>query len=156
MSSPDDFTGPPRSDPTYGYKTGSEGTTMRMIFVNLPVEDLRASRAFFTALGFEFNTAFSDASCACMVVDRNIFVMLLVRRRFGDFVIGRIADATAVTEVIICLSAESRQQVDDTVARAIAAGGKPWQPTVEDGPMYGGSFQDLDGHVWELVHMAEA
>jgi uncharacterized protein len=129
---------------------------MRMIFVNLPVEDLPASREFFTALGFEFNTAFSDASCACMVVDRNIFVMLLVRRRFGDFVIGRIADATAVTEVITCLSAESRQQVDDTVARAIAAGGKPWQPTVEDGPMYGGSFQDLDGHVWELVHMAEA
>jgi uncharacterized protein len=134
----------------------ARGPTMRMIFVNLPVEDLPASRAFFTALGFEFNTDFSDASCACMVVDRNIFVMLLVRRRFGDVVIGRIADATAVTEVITCLSAESREQVDDTVARAIAAGGKPWQPTVEDGPMYGGSFQDLDGHVWELVHMAEA
>jgi predicted lactoylglutathione lyase len=123
---------------------------MRMIFVTLPVEDLPASRAFFTALGFEFNTEFSDASCACMVVDRNIFVMLLVRQRFG-----RIADATAVTEVITCLSAESRQEVDDTVARAIAAGGKPWQPPVENGPMYGGSFQDLDGHVWELVHMAE-
>jgi predicted lactoylglutathione lyase len=90
------------------------------------------------------------------VVDRNIFVMLLVRQRFGDFVTGRIADATAVTEVITCLSAESREEVDGTVARAIAAGGKPWQPTVEDGPMYGGSFQDLDGHVWELVHMAEA
>jgi predicted lactoylglutathione lyase len=129
---------------------------MRMIFVNLPVEDLPASRAFFTALGFEFNTDFSDASCACMAVDRNIFVMLLVRQRFGDFVTGQIADATAVTEVITCLSAESREQVDDTVARAIAAGGKPWQPAVEDGPMYGGSFQDLDGHVWELVHMAEA
>ena len=127
---------------------------MRMIFVTLPVENLPASRAFFTALGFEFNTDFSDASCACMVVDRNIFVMLLVRQRFG-VVVGRIADATAVTEVITCLSAQSRQEVDDTVARAIAAGGKPWQPPVEDGPMYGGSFQDLDGHVWELVHMAE-
>ena len=128
---------------------------MRMIFVNLPVEDLPASRAFFTALGFEFNTDFSDASCACMVVDRNIVVMLQVRQLFGHFVVGRIADATAVTEVITCLSAESRQEVDDTVARAIAAGGKPWQPPVQDGPMYGGSFQDLDGHVWELVHMAE-
>ena len=127
---------------------------MRMIFVTLPVEDLPASRAFFTALGFEFNTEFSDASCACMVVDRNIFVMLLVRQRFGHFV-GRIADATAVTEVITCLSAQSRQEVDDTVARAIAAGGKPWQAPVVNGPMYGGSFQDLDGHVWELVHMAE-
>ena len=128
---------------------------MRMIFVNLPVENLAASRAFFTALGFEFNSDFSDASCACMVVDRNIFVMLLVRERFGHFVIGRIADATAGTEVITCLSAKSREEVDETVARAIAAGGKPWQPPVEDGPMYGGSFQDLDGHVWELVHMAQ-
>ena len=128
---------------------------MRMIFVNLPVQDLPASRAFFTALGFEFNAAFSDASCACMVVDRNIFVMLVVRRRFSAFVTGRIADATAVTEVITCLSAESREQVDDTVARAIAAGGRPWQPPVEDGPVYGGSFQDLDGHVWELMHMAQ-
>ena len=128
---------------------------MRMIFVNLPVENLAASRAFFTALGFEFNTEFSDTSCACMVVDRNIFVMLLVRERFGHFVSGRIADATAGTEVITCLSAKSREEVDETVARAIAAGGKPWQPPVEDGPMYGGSFQDLDGHVWELVHMAQ-
>jgi predicted lactoylglutathione lyase len=127
---------------------------MRMIFVTLPVDNLPASRAFFTALGFEFNSDFSDASCACMVVDRNIFVMLLVRERFGHFVIGRIADATAGTEVITCLSAKSREEVDETVARAIAAGGRPWQPPVEDGPMYGGSFQDLDGHVWELVHMA--
>ena len=127
---------------------------MRMIFVSLPVENLAASQAFFTALGFEFNSDFSDASCACMVVDRNIFVMLLVRERFGHFVIGRIADATAGTEVITCLSAKSREEVDETVARAIAAGGRPWQPQVEDGPVYGGSFQDLDGHVWELVHMA--
>jgi hypothetical protein len=127
---------------------------MRMIFVNLPVENLTASQAFFTALGFEFNSDFSDASCACMVVDRNIFVMLLVRERFGHFVIGRIADTAAGTEVITCLSARSREEVDETVARAIAAGGRPWQPQVEDGPMYGGSFQDLDGHVWELVHMA--
>jgi predicted lactoylglutathione lyase len=127
---------------------------MRMIFVTLPVDNLPASRAFFTALGFEFNSDFSDASCACMVVDRNIFVMLLVRERFGHFVIGRIADATAGTEVITCLSAKSREEVDETVARAIAAGGRPWQPQVEDGPVYGGSFQDLDGHVWELVHMA--
>ena len=127
---------------------------MRMIFVTLPVDNLPASRAFFTALGFEFNSDFSDASCACMVVDRNIFVMLLVRERFGHFVVGRVADATAGTEVITCLSAKSREEVDETVARAIAAGGRPWQPPVEDGPMYGGSFQDLDGHVWELVHMA--
>jgi predicted lactoylglutathione lyase len=89
-----------------------------------------------------------------MVVDQNIFVMLLFEERFADFVTGEISDATTATEVITCLSTDSREQVDDLVARAIAAGGKPWKPAVEDGPMYGGSFQDLDGHVWELMHMA--
>jgi predicted lactoylglutathione lyase len=126
---------------------------MRMIFVNLPVKDLGASQAFFTELGFAFNADFSDGQAACMVVDQNIFVMLLVAQRFADFVTGEISDASTATEVITGLSADSREQVDELVARAIAAGGKPWKPSVEDGPMYGGSFQDLDGHVWELVHM---
>jgi predicted lactoylglutathione lyase len=126
---------------------------MRMIFVNLPVKDLPASQAFFTELGFSFNADFSEDQAACMVVDQNIFVMLLVEERFADFITGEISDATTATEVITSLSADSRQQVDDLVGRAIAAGGKPWKPAVEDGPMYGGSFQDLDGHVWELVHM---
>ena len=127
---------------------------MRMIFVSLPVRDLPASRAFFTELGFELNTEFSDSSCACLVVDRNIFVMLLAESRFRDFINGEISDPTRATEVITCLSADSRDEVDDTIARALAAGGKPWKPVVEDGPMYGGSFQDLDGHVWELLHLA--
>ncbi|HEX7189883.1 MAG TPA: VOC family protein [Actinomycetes bacterium] len=128
---------------------------MRMIFVNLPVTDLPASQAFFSELGFSFNPAFSDDSCACMVVDRNIFVMLLARARFREFINGDISDATRVTEVLTCLTADSREQVDETLARAIAAGGKPLRPVVEDGPMYGASFQDLDGHVWELMHMAQ-
>jgi predicted lactoylglutathione lyase len=127
---------------------------MRMIFVSLPVRDLPASRAFFTGLGFELNAEFSDSSCACLVVDRNIFVMLLAESRFRDFINGEISDPTRATEVITCLSADSRDEVDDTIARALAAGGKPWKPVVEDGPMYGGSFQDLDGHVWELLHLA--
>jgi predicted lactoylglutathione lyase len=127
---------------------------MRMIFVSLPVRDLPASRAFFTELGFELNAEFSDSSCACLVVDRNIFVMLLAESRFRDFINGEISDPTKATEVITCLSADSRDQVDDTIARALAAGGKPWKPVVEDGPIYGGSFQDLDGHVWELMHLA--
>jgi len=127
---------------------------MRMIFVSLPVRDLPASRAFFTGLGFELNTEFSDSSCACLVVDRNIFVMLLAESRFRDFINGEISDPTRATEVIMCLSADSPDQVDDTIARALAAGGKPWKPVVDDGPMYGGSFQDLDGHVWELLHLA--
>ena len=126
---------------------------MRMIFVNLPVKDLAASKAFFGALDFEFNADFSDDKAACMVVDTNIFVMLLVEERFRDFINGDLVDATSATEVMTGLSADSRAQVDDLLAKAIAAGGKPWQPVVDDGPMYGGSFQDLDGHVWELMHM---
>jgi uncharacterized protein len=125
---------------------------MRMIFVNLPVVDLKASAEFFTRLGFEVDPQFSDDSCACLVVDQNIFVMLLDQERFRTLINGEVGDP-ARTEVVTCLSAESRQQVDDTLAAALAAGGKPWRPVVEDGPMYGASFQDLDGHVWELMHM---
>ena len=128
---------------------------MRMIFVNLPVKNLTASKTFFAELGFNFNRGFSDETCACMVVDQNIYVMLLAEERFRDFINGGISDAANATEVINCLSADSRQQVDELVARAISAGGKPWKPTIEEGPMYGGSFQDLDGHVWELMHMEQ-
>ena len=128
---------------------------MRMIFVNLPVKDLNASKEFFGELGFEFNPDLTDDDAACMVVDDNIFVMLLVQERFKDFINGEVADATKATETITCLSADSREQVDETIAKAVAAGGKPWKPTMDEGSMYGGSFQDLDGHVWELVHMAQ-
>jgi predicted lactoylglutathione lyase len=130
-----------------------EETAMRMIFVNLPVKDLDASMGFFTALGFAFNPEYSDNDAACMVVDENIFVMLLVEKRFKDFINDEIADATTTTETITCLSADSKQEIDETIAKAIAAGGKPWQPVMEEGPMYGGSFQDLDGHVWELLYV---
>jgi uncharacterized protein len=128
---------------------------MRMIFVNLPVKDLKATTNFFTGLGFEFNPQFSDDTAACMVVDQNIFVMLLAEERFRDFINGEISDAATATEVLTCLSADSKQYVDETIAKAIAAGGKPWKPTFEEGPMYGGSFQDLDGHVWELMYMEQ-
>jgi uncharacterized protein len=133
----------------------TEGHQQRMIFVNLPVKDLSAAREFFTKLGFSFNTAFSDGECACMVVDRNIYVMLLDRDRFADFVNGEVSDATKSTGVLLCLTVDSKDQVDRTVAAAIAAGGKRWKPMFTDGPMYGGSFQDLDGHVWELMYAAE-
>lgn len=128
---------------------------MRMIYLNLPVADLEASKGFFGELGFEFNPQFSDDSAACMIVDENIFVMLLVEDRFRDFINGEIADAATTTEAITCLSADSREQVDDLVAKAIAAGGKAWKPAMVQGPMYGGSFQDIDGHVWELMHMEQ-
>jgi predicted lactoylglutathione lyase len=126
---------------------------MRMIFVNLPVKDLEASKRFFGELGFDFNPQFSDETAACMVVDENIFVMLLVEDRFRDFINDEIADTSSATEVLTALSAESREQVDEMIEKAIAAGGKAWKPTMDEGPMYGGSFQDLDGHVWELIYM---
>jgi predicted lactoylglutathione lyase len=126
-----------------------------MIFLNLPVKDLAAARAFFTELGFEFRAEFCDDQSACMVVDQNIYVMLLAEGRFRDFITGEISDATKGTEVITSVSTDSREQVDELVARAIAAGGKPWKPIFGEGPMYAGSFQDLDGHVWELMHMEQ-
>jgi predicted lactoylglutathione lyase len=127
---------------------------MRMIFISLPVKDLAASTTFFTEIGFTVEPQFSDDSSACMVVDQNIYVMLLAEPRFREFINGDISDARQTTEVLTCLSTDSREQVDELVAKAIAAGGKPWKPAIANGPMYGGSFQDLDGHVWELMHMA--
>ncbi|HZX00641.1 MAG TPA: glyoxalase, partial [Bacilli bacterium] len=85
---------------------------MRMIFVNLPVKNLNASKEFFGKLGFEFNSQFTNEEAACMVVDQNIFVMLLVESRFKDFINGEISDATKATEVLTCLSADSKEQVD--------------------------------------------
>lgn len=126
---------------------------MRMIFVNLPVRDVEASKAFFAALGFGYNPDFSDETAACIVIDENIFVMVMTHEKFAGFINGEISDAHKATEVLTCLSADSRQEVDDLLAKALAAGGKPWRPAIEMGPMYGVSFQDLDGHVWEVMHM---
>jgi predicted lactoylglutathione lyase len=125
----------------------------RMIFVNLPVNDLAASTAFYTGLGFAINEQFSDDQAACIVVSETIYVMLLVEDRFKDFINGEISDAHQSSEVLLCLSAESRAEVDQLVAAALAHGGKPWRPVLEQGPMYGHSFADPDGHVWEVLHM---
>ena len=126
---------------------------MRMIFVNLPVKDLERSKTFFGGLGFSFNPAFSDENAACMIVEENIFVMLLVEARFKEFLTGEISDTAKGTEVLTCLSAESRAAVDDMLAKALAGGGRPWRPVMDYGFMYGCSFQDPDGHVWELAYM---
>jgi predicted lactoylglutathione lyase len=125
----------------------------RMIFVNLPVNDLADSKAFYTGLGFAINEQFSDDQAACIVVSETIYVMLLVEDRFKDFINGEISDAHQSSEVLLCLSAESRAEVDQLVAAALAHGGKPWRPVLEQGPMYGHSFADPDGHVWEVLHM---
>lgn len=129
---------------------------MRMIFVNLPVKSVEASREFFGALGFTFNEQFSNENSTCMVIEENIFAMLLEHDRFKDFINGEISDASKATEVLTCLSAGSRAEVDDTLAKALAAGAKPWKPNIDMGPMYGCTFQDIDGHVWELMYMDEA
>ncbi len=125
------------------------------IFVNLPVQDLEQSIRFFTALGFTFNPQFSDETATCMVVTDDIFVMLLTRDKFQSFTPKHICDATKSTEVLICLSLDSRGQVDDMVREAVAAGGTTFSDPKDHGFMYGHGFQDLDGHMWELVSMGE-
>lgn len=126
---------------------------MRMIFVNLPVSDLQASRRFYEAIGFSPNEEFTDDGAAAMVLEENIWVMLLTEDRFRDFINDEIADTSAATEVLNAISADSREQVDELIATALDAGGSEHKPVLEQGPMYGGSFCDPDGHVWELVHM---
>jgi hypothetical protein len=125
----------------------------RMIFVNLPVADLEATRRFYTGLGFTLNPQFSDSQTACIVISDTIVVMALQRDRFADFVAGPVGDPATATTVINCLSAASREEVDDLVQRALSGGGKPWLDKMTDGPMYGHSFADPDGHVWEVLHM---
>jgi predicted lactoylglutathione lyase len=125
----------------------------RKIFVNLPIADMERSRAFFGALGFSFNPQFSNAQGACMVVSEDIFVMLLVQPFFQGFTRKPIADARQSTEVLVCLSCESRAEVDDLVRKALAAGGSAPNPPQDHGFMYGHGFEDPDGHLWELVWM---
>ena len=125
---------------------------MRMIFVNLPVKDLEASKAFYTELGFENDARFTDETAAAMSLSDSIVVMLLTEDKFRSFINGDIADPST-TEVLNCVSADSREEVDAWLETATRAGGGEWQPLMDEGPMYGGSFQDLDGHVWEVLHM---
>ncbi|HYE44334.1 MAG TPA: VOC family protein [Caulobacter sp.] len=129
---------------------------MRMIFVNLPVRDVKVSRAFFTALGFSINEQFCSEDTACVVIDDNIFSMLLEHKRFKDFLKGDIADNSTNKEVLTCLSCESRAEVEELKAKAIAAGGSEWMPVQDYGFMYGDSFCDPDGHVWEIMWMDPA
>ena len=124
---------------------------MRMIFVNLPVTDLAAARAFYGGLGFSFNEQFSDEQTASVVIDENIVVMLLTRDRFADFVSGEIGDPAAATTQLTALSAGSREEVDQLVERALASGGKPWLPAQDHGDMYDVSFPVPDGPVGEVV-----
>ncbi|MFO1340835.1 MAG: VOC family protein [Burkholderiaceae bacterium] len=123
------------------------------IFVNLPVKNVERSRAFFSALGYSFNPQFSNDSALCMIVSDTIYVMLLAEPFFQGFTAKPIADATKSTEVLVCLSCDSRAEVDALVAKALAAGGTAPRAPQDHDFMYGHGFEDLDGHVWELVYM---
>ncbi len=125
----------------------------RKIFVNLAIRNMERSQAFFRSLGFDFNPQFTNESGACMVVADDISVMLLTEPFFQGFTKKPVADATRSTEVLLCLSCESRAEVDDLVRKALAAGGKAPMPPQDHGFMYGHGFEDLDGHQWELVYM---
>jgi len=125
----------------------------RKIFVNLAVKDLGKAVDFFTELGYSFNPQFTDEQATCMIVSDEAFVMLLVEDRFKDFTKKEIVDSTTHTEAIVALSAESREQVDELVNKALSAGGQPANDPMDHGFMYGWSFQDLDGHLWEVIWM---
>jgi len=123
------------------------------IFVNLPVKELKRTVDFFTQLGFKFNPQFTDENATSMEVGEDIFVMLLVEKFFKTFTKKEICDASKSTEVIIALSAGSREKVDEMFNKAIKAGGTESNKVQDEGWMYGRSFQDLDGHMWEVIWM---
>ena len=123
------------------------------IFVNLPVKDLKRSMEFFTELGYQFNAQFTDETAACMIVSEDIYIMLLTHPKFKVFTPKAICDATKSTEVLVCLSCESREKVDNLVRKAVAASGITYAEPKDYGFMYQHGFQDLDGHIWELIYM---
>ncbi|MHB0997639.1 MAG: VOC family protein [Armatimonadota bacterium] len=123
------------------------------IFVNLPVKDLDKSMMFFRAIGFEFNMQFTNENAACMIIGKDSYVMLLVEEFFRKFTKKDIPDASRYTEVILAISAESREKVDEIVQKALDAGGKLSNPQDDMGWMYGWSFQDIDNHLWEVLYM---
>ena len=125
----------------------------KKIFVTLPVRDLRKSMNFFSKLGFPFNAQFTDETAACMIISEDIYVMLLTESKFKTFTPKQICDTIKSTEVLVCLSSASRNEVNEMVRKAVAAGGTTYKEPEDHGFMYGHGFQDLDGHIWELAFM---
>ena len=129
----------------------------RMIFVNLPVSDLQRSRAFLEALGAVNEPKFTDETAACMTLSESIHVMLLTHEKFSQFTPRPIANANAGSQVLLCISADSRESVDATLERAVTAGGTADPSPKQDyGVMYGRSVADPDGHIWEIMWMDPA
>jgi len=129
----------------------------RMIFVNLPVADLNRSRSFLEALGAVNEPRFTDETAACMTLSDSIHVMLLTHEKFSHFTPLPIADAKQSAQMLLCLSADSRESVDATVERAVTAGATADPAPKQDyGVMYGRSVSDPDGHIWEIMWMDPA
>lgn len=128
----------------------------QQIYVNLPIRDMARSRAFFASLGYTFNPQFSNEQGACLVLGDNLFVMLLVEPFFQGFTPKAVADAAKTTEVLVCVSCASREEVDALVAKAVAGGGRTYSEPKDHGFMYQHAYEDLDGHLWELVAMTGA
>jgi predicted lactoylglutathione lyase len=127
----------------------------KQIIVNMPVKDLDKSKAFFSSLGYTFNPTFSNESAALMVIaEDSIHAMLMTEAFFNTFTSKKITDAREVIEMWVCLTCESREEVDSLVAKALAAGGKSTGPAEDHGFMYGAGFEDLDGHTWQLNYMS--
>ncbi|MEL4318782.1 VOC family protein [Leifsonia sp. YIM 134122] len=125
------------------------------VFINLPVTDLDASKAFFTGLGYTINEKFTDDTAACVVIDDTVYAMLLTRPRFAGFTERAVGDAQAATTGIYALSAESREEVDRLADAALAGGGSQAEEPSDLGFMYSRAFHDLDGHHWEVFWMDE-
>jgi predicted lactoylglutathione lyase len=127
----------------------------KQIILNLPVQDLDKSKAFFSALGFSFNPRFSNQDAAFMnIVDGTIHAMLTTETFFKSLIDKPLAQAKEANEMVICLSCESREEVDSLIAMAVAAGGRTPHPPEDHGFMYDQGFEDLDGHLWNLVWVA--
>jgi uncharacterized protein len=126
------------------------------IFLNLPVKDLNRTVEFFTKLGFKFNPQFTDKNATCMIISEDIFVMLLVEEFFKTFTKKEICNTSKNIEAIIALSAESRENVDEMINKAIEAGGIEPRKPQDHGWMYDRAFEDIDGHLWEITYMNES
>lgn len=126
------------------------------LFVNLPVADLPKSMGFFAKLGFTFNKQFTDDTAACMIIGDDNYAMLLTHRKFGEFSKKTIVDARNAVEMLLAVSFANRDIVNTIVDAAVAAGAtEPHEPK-DHGFMYQRSFDDLDGHTWEIFHMDES
>lgn len=128
----------------------------KQLYVNLPVKDVNKSIDFFTRLGFEFNPTFTDEKAACLVIGENMYAMLLQEDFFQTFTKKELANPTEHTEAIVALSVDSKEAVDDLVNKALEAGGKPSNDPMDGGFMYGWSFEDIDGHLWEVLYTDES